>query len=221
MFIEKLILNSNKPFKLDDILTRNLKTHNPQLNIFNSKTLNCRKNRNQKMAEHQVTFQEERKDFKAHLEYINQNRNPVSLLLDRVHDIRNVGAMFRLADAARIRKIYLYKAPDWKLTSPKAIRIARQTIQYVPYEILEELSEVEKLKETNQLIALEWTNKSIPYTDFKPEKETILILGNEQHGISDELLAMVEQSVHIPMMGVNTSMNVACAAGIAVYGLIG
>lgn len=172
------------------------------------------------MSEHQITFKEGRKDFKSHLEYINQNRSPISLLLDRVHDIRNVGAIFRLADAARIRKIYLYKAPEWKLTSQKAIRIARHTIQYVPFEIFEELSEVEELKTQHQLIALEWTNKSISYTDFEAKKETILILGNEQHGISDELLGLAEQSIHIPMMGVKTSMNVACAAGIVVYDML-
>jgi tRNA G18 (ribose-2'-O)-methylase SpoU len=172
------------------------------------------------MAEHQITFKEERKDFQAHLAHINQNRNPVSLLLDRVHDIRNVGAIFRLADSARIRKVYIYKSPDWKLTSQKAIRIARQTIQYVPYEILEELEEVKNLKENHQLIALEWTNKSIPYTEFAPKEETILILGNEQFGISDDLLALAETSIHIPMLGVNTSMNVACAAGIVVYDLL-
>lgn len=170
--------------------------------------------------ERQLDFKDERTDFKAHLEFINQNRHPIALLLDRVHDVRNVGAIFRMADAARIQKVYIYKAPEWKLDGKKAVRISRHTLQYVPFEILEELSEVENLKKTHQLIAVEKTDKSLPYTSFQPEKETILILGNEQAGVSQELLDLADQSLHIPMYGVKTSMNVACAGGIVVFELL-
>ena len=46
------------------------------------------------------------------------------------------------------------------------------------------------------------------------------MIGNEQRGVSEELLALTTQSIHLPMLGMNTSMNVTCAAGIAVYGLL-
>lgn len=171
--------------------------------------------------EKQRTFREERPNLEAYLKDIDQNRHPISLLLDRVHDIRNVGAIFRLADAARIQKIYFFGAPDWKLNSKKLERVSRYASRYVPYEVLDSLEQIEALKKEHHLIALEWTNKSIPYSDYSPSEKSILILGNEQHGVADELLELAEQSIHIPMHGINTSMNVACAAGIVVYGLLG
>ncbi len=170
--------------------------------------------------EQQRTFREERPDLESYLDTINQNRHPISLLLDRVFDIRNVGAIFRLADAARVQKIYVYGTPDWKLDSKKMERVSRYASRYVPYEILDSLDEIVVLKQTCNLTALEWTNQSIPFNEYVPPGETILILGNEQHGVSDELLEMANQSIHIPMFGVNTSMNVACAAGIALYSLL-
>ncbi|RMG79050.1 MAG: TrmH family RNA methyltransferase [Bacteroidetes bacterium] len=169
------------------------------------------------MKEKQRDFRSERADVRAHLEYIRTHRHPVSLLLDEVHDVRNVGAIFRLADAARLRKVYFYKPPEWKLESQKALRISRHTIPYVPYEFLPDLAAVENLKKDHRLVALEWTNKSRPYPGFEPAGEVVLILGNEQRGISDELLEVAHESVHIPMFGMKTSMNVACAAGIVAY----
>ena len=62
------------------------------------------------MQEKQLSFQDMRPDSKATAENIKTNRNPISLLLDRMTDPRNIGGIFRLADAARIKHIYFYKA---------------------------------------------------------------------------------------------------------------
>lgn len=45
----------------------------------------------------------------------------------------------------------------------------------------------------------------------------MLVVGNERHGISEELLKKIELKVHINMYGRNSSMNVSQAAGIAFY----
>ena len=49
---------------------------------------------------------------------------------------------------------------------------------------------------------------------------SVMVIGNEKDGVSEELLALCQTSIHIPMYGVNTSMNVAMATAIAVYGLL-
>ena len=171
------------------------------------------------MQEKQLSFQDMRPDSKATSENIKTNRNPISLLLDRMTDPRNIGGIFRLADAARIKHIYFYKCEDLEITS-KIKRISRSTTQVVPYSHLDSLEAVEALKSTQDLIALEYTSQSIPYTDFTPQERTILVIGNEQRGVSEELLELTGQSIHLPMLGMNTSMNVMCATGIAVYGLL-
>lgn len=164
-------------------------------------------------------FRAVRENLEAHLQKIQQHRHPISLLLDGLSDLRNIAAMFRIADAAGLKKIYLYQCPPIK-RHKKFKNWSRSTLQYVPFERLEKLEDIKLLKKEHQILALEWTNKSLLYTRFRPDKELILVIGNEQHGVSSELLALTEQSLHLPMYGVNTSMNVAVATGIAVYHLL-
>jgi len=171
------------------------------------------------MQEKQLSFQDMRPDSKTVADRIRTNRQPISLLLDRMTDPRNVGGIFRLADAALIEHIYFYKCEDLTITS-KIKRISRSTTQVVPYSHLTDLKTVEVLKKTHKLISLEYTNQSIPYTEFAPTGKTLLVIGNEQRGVSTELLDLTEQSIHLPMLGLNTSMNVMCATGIAVYELL-
>ena len=163
------------------------------------------------MKEKPITF----RDKKTDLEDILQNRSPISLLLDGLEDIQNIGMLFRLADAARLKHLYLYNMPHFEITK-KLERIARSTIKYVPYSKLNTHEEIAFLKKENDLIALEYTTLSIPFSDYKIEQDTLIIIGNERYGVSQELLNLSRQSIHIPMLGVHSSMNVAMATGIVV-----
>jgi len=171
------------------------------------------------MERRQLTFRETRPDYEAYLEFIQNNRHPVSLLLDRVLDVKNIGALFRLADAARLAKIYFYKMEGVELTTSFR-RVARAAEQFVLFESLTSVEQVQALAQTHQLLALEWTNDSMAYHEVIPEKPIVLIIGNEENGVSGDLLSIVEDCIHIPMYGVKTSMNVAMATGIAVYKLL-
>lgn len=167
----------------------------------------------------QIHFHDKRPDFAAHLQQVNNSRHPISLLLDGLTLPVNIGAAFRLADAANLQHIYLYRCGKFE-HSKKWKRTARSTHQYVPYTFLDSLADVEALQIEHQLITLEWTNDSISFRQFQPVQPVILVLGSEQRGVSDEVLQLAQRSVHIPMYGVKTSMNVTMAAGIAVYDLV-
>jgi tRNA G18 (ribose-2'-O)-methylase SpoU len=52
-------------------------------------------------------------------------------------------------------------------------------------------------------------------------KSIVLVLGNEISGIDPVVLQKADFSLHIPMAGTKTSMNVAVAAGVTLYWLIG
>ena len=169
--------------------------------------------------EKQQQFEDLRPNAAQVKQALGQNRHPISLLLDGIQDPRNLGLLFRLADAARLQEILLWNIPKTEPGS-KAQRIARSTTNYVPYRHIEDETDIEQLSQNYLLTALEFTNKSIPYTDFKPDFPIVLILGNEISGVSEFLLEKVQTSIHLPMYGMNTSMNVACAASIASYALI-
>lgn len=137
-----------------------------------------------------------------------------------MEDPRNAGALFRLADAARLAHIYGYQTGD--LSSVKKVqRVARATQLYVPFSGLEKFEEVEKLRAEYALVGLDTTAESLPYTDYSPSGPTLLLIGNEVEGLQPDLLALAEVCVHVPMYGMNTSMNVAMATAIVVYGWLG
>ena len=169
--------------------------------------------------QHQITFHEKHDNLEKSLAEITKNLDPVALLCDHLTDPANLGILFRLADAARLQEIIFFNEPDFEIT-PKINRISRQTVQYVPHPNFHNFNDLELLKKTYEIVALDYTNTSILYTDFHPKRPILLVLGNEQTGVSAQLLQLSDSSIHLPMFGINSSMNVSMAAGIATYQLI-
>jgi tRNA G18 (ribose-2'-O)-methylase SpoU len=76
---------------------------------------------------------------------------------------------------------------------------------------------VRALSHEQPFLGLEITDQSTPYTEVAAREGNVLVIGHEAHGIPKPILDMCQEAMHLPMYGVNTSMNVAMAAGIAVY----
>ena len=172
-----------------------------------------------------VRFREVRPDPQARLAAAAAAPHPVALLCDGLDDPRNLGVIFRLAEAARLAHVYLYRLPPHLRRAdgglmPKIGKISREAVRHVPYTLLDDPVTVVALRDHYTPVALEWTDQSIPYTELALPAHTLLILGSETHGVSPELLAWSAAQIHLPMYGLNTSMNVANAASIAVYELL-
>ncbi len=148
----------------------------------------------------------------------NKPRHEVYLILDNIRSVHNVGAMFRTADAARVKKIFLCGITAHP-PRPDLEKTALQTIEHVPYKYFENTIDViEKLKKKNvSVVALEQTDESIDYNKFKYKKPIAIVVGNEVEGIGDGALALCDAYVDIPMHGVANSLNVATSAGIILY----
>ncbi|MEM6697781.1 MAG: TrmH family RNA methyltransferase, partial [Bacteroidota bacterium] len=115
----------------------------------------------------QTTFEDERSDIKKRLENIQTNRHPFALLLDHIVDEVNMGSVFRLADAVRLEKIYLYNEVSKNWNGKKLKRIARSTNKYVLFEEINTIEQVSILKKEYEFIGLEVTKNSISYQDFE------------------------------------------------------
>ncbi len=139
------------------------------------------------------------------------------------HDLRtpeNVGSLFRLADAMAVEHLYLSGGTPAPPNS-KLHRVARDTEKSVPFETLTQAEPtLHQLRQLGyRIVSLELTNRSIALANFRvqADEKLCLIAGSEQNGISDNLLVMSNDVVHIPMCGQNSSMNVAMACAIACY----
>lgn len=145
-------------------------------------------------------------------------RLPLILLLDDISDPANVGAVFRIADALGVERLLLCGKtavpPNRRLT-----RTSRMTDKVIAYQYCETPEVVALRLQGYHLIALELTQHSVDLktVDFGLRGKICLILGAEHAGVNSELLEIVDQTVHIPMLGQNSSMNVATACAIAVY----
>ena len=167
----------------------------------------------------QLRFDESRPDIAERIKNIKQNRLSVSLLLDGLHDIQNIGGLFRTADAARIKEIVLYKCPV-DLDKKKFHNTARSTQQYVAFQILENEQALLEYAQDNTLVCLEHTSDSTLLSNTKLDKDITLVLGNEKTGTSQLLLDLSSQAVHLPMLGIQTSLNVCTAGSIAIFDLL-
>ncbi|WP_062055638.1 TrmH family RNA methyltransferase [Aquimarina longa] len=146
---------------------------------------------------------------------------PIILICDRVNSPANIGSIFRIADSFGIPQIYFCGKDSTIITSKRMIRTSRATHEMIPYDLIEDsITVVQELKSNGySIFALEITETSIPVSEhiFKPEEKIALIIGEENFGVAEEILALVDKSLHINMYGNNSSMNVATATGIALY----
>lgn len=140
----------------------------------------------------------------------------------------NVGSLFRLCDALAIEKLYLCGSTPQPPNS-KINKTSRSAEKHVAYEFHNDAAAlVLELKAAATLIvALELTTSSIDLrsTEFAAainnRKSICLILGSENTGVNKTLLSLADITVHIKMLGHNSSMNVITAAGITAYEIIG
>jgi len=155
----------------------------------------------------------------------------VTLVLHNIRSTHNVGSIFRSAEGFGIEKIILSGytpyptfAGDTRLPhiSEKITHQIHKTAlgaeAMVPFEYHETL---ESWLENNTLplLALEQALSSINLRTFTPPPEYALLLGEEVHGITSEILEKCDHILEIPMEGQKESFNVSVAAGIALYAL--
>ena len=150
-------------------------------------------------------------------------KHPVCLLLNDFESPANVGSIFRLADAFGIEKLYLTGSTPVP-PNRKMMRTSRATEKFVPYEYGERgIDTVDVLKSQGyQIISLEITSSSaeIRTLSLSSNDKVCLILGAENEGVNTQLLALSDSTVHIPMLGENSSINVASACAIAVFEIV-
>lgn len=146
-------------------------------------------------------------------------QHPIVLVCDALTGAANIGSVFRLADAFGVQKVYFLGSPiEFNRRVEKTSRSTHKRVDFEFIETIDVLPFMDLELKCN-CIALEITNSSIPIQKLKIQTDlpTYLILGNENYGVSQELLHRADQSYHITMFGENSSMNIAQATGIALY----
>ncbi|MFO7616434.1 MAG: RNA methyltransferase [Bacteroidales bacterium] len=157
-------------------------------------------------------------------------KNRVTVVLDNVRSLNNIGSIFRSCDAFLVEKLILCGIS----TPPPHRDIHKSALGAelsVDWQYLEQATDaVVSLKEQGyNVLAIEQTTGSIslkqvgsslspPQTKGSP---IAIVLGHEIRGVSQEVVDLCDASVEIPQHGTKHSLNVAVAAGIVLWELIG
>ncbi|MBD3251749.1 TrmH family RNA methyltransferase [Candidatus Uhrbacteria bacterium] len=142
----------------------------------------------------------------------------VHLIAINIRSALNVGSFFRTADALGIRKIWLagYCATPEHETVKKTALGAEQTVEWEhvtdPIECLEHVKDL-----GFRILGLERMEGAIDLKRYQPTYPCAIVVGNEVEGLSKMQLERCDDIVEIPQVGTKESMNVAVAAGIAMY----
>jgi 23S rRNA (guanosine2251-2'-O)-methyltransferase len=146
---------------------------------------------------------------------------PVTVVLDNVRSLYNVGAFFRTADAAGIEKLCLSGItgrPPKKAITKTALG-AEETVPWEhtwdPIPLLTGLR-----GRGYEIAAIETTAQSIDIFDWQPNFPVCLLFGHEVDGIRPEIASLADSHIRIPMLGTKHSLNVATAGGIVIYELL-
>ena len=146
---------------------------------------------------------------------------PVSILLDNVRSMYNVGAFFRTGDAARIEKLCLCgitSHPPQRAISKTALG-AEDTVAWEhSWEAAPLLTAMRD--RGYEIAAVETTIHAVDLFDWKPRFPLCVVFGHEVDGIRPEVSAMCDTHVRIPMLGTKHSLNVATAGGVVIYELL-
>ena len=147
----------------------------------------------------------------------SEGREPFFLILDRITDVRNFGAIARTAECAGLDGIIISDTGNAPITGD-AMKTSAGALSYLPVCRTSNMKKtIQYLKESGiQVIACtEKADKALYEVDFKAP--VALIVGSEEDGISNQLLKEADHVVKIPMKGKIESLNVSVAVGIAIY----
>ena len=143
--------------------------------------------------------------------------NPFILFLEEIQDPGNMGTIIRTADAFNLDGIIVSEG-SVDIYNPKVIRSTMGSIFRTPvYYIKDNMETIKKFESMGfKIFATSLEGENYTYNiDFK--NSSLILIGNESKGLSDELHSLAHQWIKIPILGGAESLNVAIATSIIMY----
>ncbi|MEI6576310.1 MAG: 23S rRNA (guanosine(2251)-2'-O)-methyltransferase RlmB [Bacteroidota bacterium] len=149
-----------------------------------------------------------------------EGKNPFLLVLDRITDVRNFGALARTAECAGVNAIIIPSRGSAQINED-AIKTSSGALMNVPVCRAPNLKNTLRFLRESGLQVVAVTEKAKDeYYEIDLSTPTALILGSEEDGISDAYLRLSDQQVRIPLLGEVLSLNVSVAGGVLMYEVV-
>jgi 23S rRNA (guanosine2251-2'-O)-methyltransferase len=147
----------------------------------------------------------------------SEGREPFFLIVDRVTDVRNFGALARTAECAQVDAMIIADKGNAPITGD-AMKTSAGALNHLPVCRVKDMKKTFQLLKDNGIQIVACTEKATS-TIYQIDLNTpiAIILGSEEDGISPQMLKDADHLAKIPLMGSIESLNVSVAAGIVVY----
>lgn len=150
----------------------------------------------------------------------SEGREPFLVLLDRVTDVRNFGAVARTAECAGVDAIVIGEKGNAPISSD-AMKTSAGALNHIAVCREKDLKQTLKLLRESGIKVIACTEKA-KRTIYEVDLTgpVAIIMGSEEDGISDNLIRDADELAKIPIRGKIESLNVSVAAGIAIYEVV-
>lgn len=155
-------------------------------------------------------------------EFREHGKTPISIILDDVRSLNNIGSIFRTADAFLIERIYLCgitATPPHKDIHKTALGATDSVAWQYHKDILELLGGLKG--RGYEIYSVEQAENANMLNHFTPDKNKkyALIFGNEVKGVSQAAVYQSDGVLEIPQYGTKHSLNISVSVGIVVWDL--
>ncbi len=143
----------------------------------------------------------------------------LQVFLDDVHSSQNLSAILRSCDGVGVLDLYYHTSENRDLRIHKTItQGAHHWINRMRVES-DKRAYFLKAKQKNgyQVIVTHLNKKAVGYREVDYTKPTVIVVGNEKEGVSEEIIALADEVVIIPMQGMVQSLNVSVATALLLY----
>ena len=147
-----------------------------------------------------------------------------AILLHNIRSSHNVGSIFRTADAAGVRQVYLSgytPTPEDKFgrMQKDIAKTALGAESFVPWRYSKEPSGILRQLRADgwQIVGVELDARATDYRKFRRKNNVLYVFGNEVRGLSPAMRRACDSLIEIPMRGKKESLNVAVTAGIILF----
>lgn len=147
---------------------------------------------------------------------------PLSVMLDNVRSLQNVGSIMRTSDAFAVAEV-ICAGITGTPPHPELSKTALGAEESVSWRHVDDaVEECRRMKEEGwRVCVLEQVHGSISLDKFRASESEkyLLVLGNEVAGVDQRIVDMADTVLEIPMYGSKHSLNVAVSGGIALWAL--
>jgi tRNA (guanosine-2'-O-)-methyltransferase len=149
-------------------------------------------------------------------EMLALRQHDLTVCMEQVHKPHNVSAVIRTADAVGIHEVHAVWPSQRMRTVVSSSAGSNSWVKVTTHRTIADA--VSHLKEQKmQVLATHLSDKAVDFREIDYTRPTCILMGQEKTGITPEALALADQDIIIPMVGMVQSLNVSVASALILY----